>query len=240
MIGEFGGNFPGSIAPTWDKNGLVGTANGHQVMAVTRYRLWVGRYWALALVGVITALTMLVPAWPADAHAQLRSSTPRDGASLKTAPKQVVLVFGEALLTGGAATTAKDMETGERVDLGAPQLREDTVRVAWPKDLPGGQYRVAYRVVSADGHPITGAITFSYKRARVAATAVSPVTASPVASASEEVKTPAITDSAQALAPTPVKGPVSPRALTLVLAVGLIMLAALGLGAWQTRRGRGI
>lgn len=229
-------NFLEPKAPLWDKNGPVSEPTGHIWLA----RGIVAPRWAIALLGLLSAVVLFFPATPARAHAQLRSSTPADGASLKTAPKQVVLVFGEELLSGAAATTAKELDTGEKVDLGAPQLAGDTVRVSWPKDLPGGKYRVAYRVVSADGHPITGAITFSYRKARVAATAVSPAAASPIASASEAAKTPAMTDSAQALAPTPVKGPVSARALALVLAVGLMILAGLGVGAWQTRRGRGI
>jgi len=36
------------------------------------------------------------------------------------------------------------------------------VIVPWPSDLPPGEYSVAFRVVSADGHPVTGQITFSY------------------------------------------------------------------------------
>jgi hypothetical protein len=36
------------------------------------------------------------------------------------------------------------------------------VIVPWPADLPPGKYSVAFRVVSEDGHPVTGQVTFSY------------------------------------------------------------------------------
>ncbi|MGB7980746.1 MAG: copper resistance protein CopC [Candidatus Nanopelagicales bacterium] len=40
-------------------------------------------------------------------------------------------------------------------------MDRNTASVAWPDTAGPGQYRAAYRVVSADGHPIAGSITFT-------------------------------------------------------------------------------
>lgn len=111
------------------------------------------------LVGVVTALVLGMPA-PAWAHAELTSSDPADGAVLDVAPLALSFTFGEQLLRQGNAVTATRLDDGLRVPLGALIVSGDTVSAGWPAEHAGGSYRAAYRVVSADGHPITGTITF--------------------------------------------------------------------------------
>src|SRR5699024_491541 len=38
---------------------------------------------------------------------------------------------------------------------------DSDIRAEWPVDAGEGHYTLSYRVVSADGHPISGAITFT-------------------------------------------------------------------------------
>jgi hypothetical protein len=51
---------------------------------------------------------------------------------------------------------------GTKVALGKPAVSGTKVVAAWPPDAPGGSYTVAWRVVSADGHPISGVLAFAY------------------------------------------------------------------------------
>jgi copper resistance protein C len=69
--------------------------------------------------------------------------------------------FSEDLLvdTVEIAVTNSDQELVDNVVV---STERNTVTTIWPEDLPGGEYRVAYRVVSNDGHPITGVIDFNY------------------------------------------------------------------------------
>jgi methionine-rich copper-binding protein CopC len=197
---------------------------GMQVRAGTGVR-W------LLIVGLCALFGMVVAA-PVRAHAELVSSTPADGASLKLAPKVVRLVFGEDLLPGGTAVTATDVAADGRVELPDPQVAGDTVSVRWPASAPGGQYRVAYRVVSADGHPITGSISFRYAQARITASDVSQqVQPLPDGSASQS-------QPAEALGPTPEKDPISSPALAGALVLGIVALGAVGFGTWHTSRRR--
>ncbi|MFI5999693.1 copper resistance protein CopC [Streptomyces sp. NPDC051366] len=116
----------------------------------------------LTLVAALWAL-MLAGAGPALAHAGLSGSDPADGAVLDSAPKQVTLTFTESVsfLDGSLRVLSP---ADDRVNPRQPQHADgqaNTARVALEGNLAQGTYTVAWRVVSADGHPISGAFTFS-------------------------------------------------------------------------------
>ena len=125
-------------------------------------------------VSLLAALAVIVlPASGAAGHASLQFSTPEDGAVLDVAPEEVVLTFSEELLTELVEISVLDADDNPVVVTEVPQTPPPgtDVKVPWPVDLPPGEYSVAYRVVSADGHPVTGRVTFSYANSReVAAT----------------------------------------------------------------------
>ncbi|WP_323376037.1 copper resistance protein CopC [Streptomyces sp. RB17] len=108
-------------------------------------------------------LLLLGTAAPASAHAALRTTDPADGTLLRTAPRHVTLTFTESvgLLTDSFRVydpTNHPLRTGPAEH--APG-RSDTARVSLPAKLADGTYTVAWRVVSADSHPVSGALTFS-------------------------------------------------------------------------------
>nr|WP_256725643.1 copper resistance protein CopC [Streptomyces sp. IMTB 2501] len=117
-------------------------------------------------------LLLLGTAAPASAHAALRATDPADGTVLRTAPRQLTLTFTESvgLLTDSFRVYDPHnhrLRTGpaEHAPSGS-----DTARVPLPGKLATGTYTVAWRVVSADSHPVSGALTFSVGR-RTATTA---------------------------------------------------------------------
>ena len=132
------------------------------------------------IVGALAVLALLMGVSPAGAHAELESSDPKDGATLASAPGAITFVFGEEILPQGNAVTLTDVAADARLEVGPVEVDGDTVSVTWPESSPAGQYRAAYRVVSADGHPIDGTITFTVEQA-VGAVDASPaaVSASP-------------------------------------------------------------
>lgn len=180
---------------------------------------------------LIVLSSLLVGALPASAHASLLSSSPADGAKLAKAPKTVVLTFGERLLPAGNAVTATDLKSNTRISLPAPKIKGAKLTVAWPKSARASKYRVAYRVVSADGHPVTGRITFSYRKT-LASSGLPIETASPIA---EQVRVEE-PDNAQALAAVPVNYPVNAAALLWIMGFGAAGLGIAGLAAWHTHR----
>lgn len=102
----------------------------------------------------------LVSAQPALAHSELVSSTPVDGAQLQQAPAAIELVFNEAISTTGLQLVASG--ASGPVSIGLPEIEGPRLSAQWPAETPAGEYTIGYRVVSADGHPIDGAIKFSY------------------------------------------------------------------------------
>ncbi|MGH3612372.1 MAG: copper resistance CopC family protein [Pseudonocardia sp.] len=123
----------------------------------TRHRQAVLRAAALT---VLCGLILLFGAGQAVAHTRLLSSDPADGTSLAAAPEQVSLTFNEAMQPGfstisvvgpdGATWQAGDVTVdGPRVSIGLRPLG------------PAGRYEIGYRVVSNDGHPVTGNLSFT-------------------------------------------------------------------------------
>lgn len=114
------------------------------------------------LMGIAAALLLIGSSTgSAYAHADLTSTNPADGSELLVAPANVELTFSEALLPDTveiAVTTESRGLVGDTVF----STTGDTVTVDWDQTLPGDTYQVAYRVVSNDGHPVTGAFSFSY------------------------------------------------------------------------------
>lgn len=108
---------------------------------------------AVALVGLVS----FAPA--AGAHASLESAEPAAGAILSAAPNQLVLRFTEAVQVDDGAVRLVDA-TGDRIDVGdisQPERREVVVELPV---LDAGGYVVAWKVLSADGHPVGGAVTW--------------------------------------------------------------------------------
>ncbi len=95
------------------------------------------------------------------AHASLVETTPADGAVLDRSPSTVVLRFDEAVATVAGSVRVFDSDVNRVDDGNIEKPSSDSVSVGLPADLPDGTYVVAWRVLSADSHPIRGAFAFS-------------------------------------------------------------------------------
>jgi copper resistance protein C len=124
-----------------------------------------GRYRLLAvLAGAM--LAVWVGASPASAHNTLIATNPADQVTVQSAPQAVVLTFDEPANAMGTQVVV----TGPsgQVQQGQPQLADNTITEALQPGAPAGAYTVAWRVTSADGHPVSG--TFSFTAETAAAT----------------------------------------------------------------------
>lgn len=122
-----------------------------------------GRTAVLAMIGGLAGLLLAVaaPARPAVAHASLAGSDPANGSILPNPPERVVLTFSEPVrpVTGRIVIVGP---RGERVEIGelTAERTEVTIPLAGPPD-DIGTYLVSYWVVSQDGHPVSGGLTYS-------------------------------------------------------------------------------
>jgi methionine-rich copper-binding protein CopC len=112
----------------------------------------------LVLVLATAGLTLVV-AGSAQAHSALVSSTPAEGDSISEIPTAIVLEFNEDIQDIGNEVVVVDPE-GTPVASG--EMVVDGPIVTQPIGVGApGTYTVTWRVVSADGHPISG--EFSYE-----------------------------------------------------------------------------
>lgn len=143
--------------------------------------------------GVLIGLTLFwtlgallsPPAW---AHTTLVSSTPTDGAQLDTPPTTIELVFSEPV-DPRLVTVVVSSPSGARWQVGAPVVTEAVVSQE-VRPLPEvGEYAVAYRVVSADGHPVSGEMRFTLTEAAPMPTATSPPSVAAAATSTIDPRT---------------------------------------------------
>lgn len=117
---------------------------------------------AVIAAAILTATALSIA--PAAAHATLQSSNPAENSVLDAAPDEVTLTFNQSVQSNFATVTVVGAD-GTQWGASDPVVDGSTVTV----DLDGlgaaGEYTIGYRVVSADGHPITGSIPFQLTQA---------------------------------------------------------------------------
>jgi copper transport protein len=120
------------------------------------------------------AAALLIAAPGASAHATLVSSQPLDGATLDTAPAQLVLRFSEGVESSLTSVRVYGPD-GQELDVPDPtRPAANTLVVSMPPSLDRGTYTVSWQVVSADSHPVQGAFVFSVGAPSVALGGVPP------------------------------------------------------------------
>lgn len=109
------------------------------------------------LAGLLLCL-VVAPVPAAMAHAQLLTTNPTDNAILQSIPDPVELVFNEPVSPLAVRLIGPD---GEALDLTGSAVGGIITRVGLPADLMAGTHVMSWRVVSTDGHPISGSLVFS-------------------------------------------------------------------------------
>ncbi|MEV0387179.1 copper resistance protein CopC [Nonomuraea sp. NPDC050643] len=111
-----------------------------------------------AVLAAAGAALLLVASAPAAlAHDRLKSSSPADKAKVK----QVETIELEFTARMTLPTIVLDGPDGKSVSLGKPKADGTKVTARITEPLDPGRHRMAWRVVSSDGHPIQGELTFT-------------------------------------------------------------------------------
>lgn len=117
-----------------------------------------GAWLALLIALILTPLAGA--ALPAHAHDVLIDSDPASGSTVDAMPEKVTLEFNNEIITIGATIVATGPD-GSDIAEGEPQISGNAVTQALTGDAQPGEYQIAWRVVSSDGHPIQGLVTFT-------------------------------------------------------------------------------
>ena len=114
-----------------------------------------------AFAALVLALALLPAA--AFAHATLQSTVPERGAKLDKPPAEVAFRFDEPVEASFGALRVFDSK-GQEVQTGKafhPQGKGEEIAVKLKPGLGDGTYTATYRVVSADGHPVSSGFVFT-------------------------------------------------------------------------------
>ena len=132
-----------------------GSAKGSRIVNLRTLR----RISGAAIASTVLALTFIPGI--ASAHAILESSSPEASALLASSPKEIRLDFDEQVEDTLGDIRVYDSEQRE-VSIGKTVRSASDVSIvsAEMPMLKNGVYVVVWRVVSADGHPVTGAFPF--------------------------------------------------------------------------------
>lgn len=129
-----------------------------------------GNRLARCLLTLGTAALLMVPAAAAQAHDVLESTDPADGSTVRTVPTKIGLTFDHTPIAMGSVVRVEDATGADQAD-GPVSIVDNHVTQAVKTDAPEGKYKVVWRVVSSDGHPIEGTFTFAADAASTPGTA---------------------------------------------------------------------
>lgn len=114
----------------------------------------------LPIIAIVAALVTLWTAPNAWAHTELVSSDPADGAKVITYVSSVTLTFNEPVDPDEATISVIGPGNAEW-EAGAITASGTRLTMPVRPTGPTGHYTIAYRIVSADGDPVGGSVSFS-------------------------------------------------------------------------------
>jgi copper resistance protein C len=167
-------------------------------------------------VSLLCGLALVLGSAPASAHALLEKTDPADGATLDAAPTTVSLTFNENIPAEFSTLTVIGPD-GAAYQTGAVTAANGTISIGVLPLGAAGRYQIGYRIVSDDGHPVSGSVAFTMSTAGTGkGTAPAPADAA--------------VSAAGAGAPADSGPPVWPWIVGAVVLVGAGVVAALRLG----------
>lgn len=180
----------------------------------------------LLLICVATWTFMALGSGSAAAHTAMTASDPAEGSTLLAAPVSITLTFNEEINPTFASAVLNDAG-GRNWLTNSPQVQGSQLRVTLGPDLlPNGEYTVGYRVLSADGHPVSGSFSFTLNTpgSQQSTPAAAPGSDIPTAATAQPAPAPADEDTSTS---------------TAILVAAAVGIAAGGvIAAWQTRKRR--
>lgn len=126
------------------------------------------------VVAVLTLLSIAFGAGQAQAHNILVTTQPPNGSTVAHAPAEVELTFDKPVQYGFTEVEVIG-PGGTYWAAGSPNVDGNTVTAPLRPLGPAGHYTIRYRIVSADGHPVSSAAGFTLTAAGGGSPAPGPV-----------------------------------------------------------------
>ncbi|KRF51483.1 hypothetical protein ASG97_06170 [Bacillus sp. Soil745] len=93
------------------------------------------------------------------AHTSLEDSTPKDGEVITEPIQELTLIFATKVEQNSRISVSNS--NGEPVKLGNFVIEEEEMWANFLQPLKNGNYKVDWKIIGADGHPIEGTFSFS-------------------------------------------------------------------------------
>ena len=116
------------------------------------------RLLTMKILSLVSGLALAAFGVTASAHAHLQEASPADGSVVTTSPSRIVLNFSEAARLTAASIQKADQPRQDLKPLPATAARQ--ISVPLPRLTPGS-YSATWRVLSADGHVMSGTLRFT-------------------------------------------------------------------------------
>lgn len=181
----------------------------------------------IGAVALLVAVLGVIPA--AQAHDYLVGSTPKLNSTVTAAPKRVSLTFNDIVLSRPAPPQVSVRgPDGRYFETACATVTDATVAI--PVALgAAGKYTVTWRIVSADGHPVSDSISFTY-RPRAGAVAAKGISAPKPCSANGSAS--------GAAAPADTSSSNGTPTAAIVAVVAIVVIGVVGAVAMLLTRGR--
>ncbi len=134
----------------------------------------------------------LAAATPAQAHDELVSSYPEAGSTITGSPAEITLSFSGELIAGMQSAAVEVIAPdGQNIATDAPSEDGTSITQHLAPNPPAGLFTVRWKVVSSDGHPISGEYTYTVAptdavpSSPAATPSTAPQTPTPTATATE-------------------------------------------------------
>jgi copper transport protein len=140
---------------------MIGSDGGMVLKARTIRKTW-QLNWILSFLTICVISVWIGLHSVVYAHAYIVKSVPQVNQSLGSPPHTVQIWFDEPVQSTFNALTVTD-ENGKRIDLNDAHIdrnNPDLLECNLDSGLQNGLYSVNWRVISADGHPVSGVIPF--------------------------------------------------------------------------------
>lgn len=174
--------------------------------------------------GLLALFAVFLPASPVSAHDQLISTDPSADAVLEALPAEITFTFSAELLGDGGANEVQVTDAAGTALTDGPAVVDGVTVTQALTGSASGPIAVLWRVVSSDGHPISGELAFTVEAAE------SP-SAAPTETATPESPEPMMTTMstpAETAAPseTPAPGDEASAASPLPWIIGVVIVLA--------------
>ena len=109
--------------------------------------------------GMLFVLLFLLVTARAEAHTVLKESAPADGQALNESISELKLIYSTKVEQVRSLTVSN--ANGEPVEASDIRIEEDVIKVTFRDPLQNESYTANWEIIGADGHPMTGSISFA-------------------------------------------------------------------------------